>query len=953
MTPYEKTRIYSDYLDALPTKTPQEVKDTIVKLASIMFEAADQTVAPAIAAADPTKLAEYLGIDQLLDQAVSDPSDESIQYIKDTVDDKLDRLAGTNQSASDVGLKASVDSLFRELVKAKIDKNAVNAGKKEVEDKLATIQAANPNVDTASVMRNLEKAITYAMAGNLADFQSRRNMVDKLVNELNSSHDSTNAIDANAAIDYLTNALAERGLNTYTGNTNRELSGVQETQVTPYVVKLADLINNKIARDQEFNSASDELMQVITETANAIKERHPEADSEGLLGMLSQAVDMVKNYQGNSDEYKSIKKSVDPLATNLDAKRDSQNNVNIGVDYGNITANLDKAINTDPNSPEYQSVYDALINEVSTLEQKVDALHPNVPSKLVSYTKKVVEQGQQKDPNYDNSRKFLNTQLSNGFVEVVNHEKSNLGSDDEPGAVKPLVAQLFELLDAKTTNDISVLKSIDDGIDAVTMRTEDETLIDIMNDKIYKLFRDRQFGDEIVQLLDKAKARAEIDDQPKLAQIQDLSSKLTSAKASNSLGDQIKSAFAKLYNLGNQQTDTATRATETVNERSKTDQVSRILGIDELFDQLGKVPADALEAKLHERLEELKNTIPVDQIDISSVAEKVESAKQDFNVKIVQANEAANKARDEYNTAVRTLDENNPADWDKLHELQQNARGMAKEVKALRNKLDTLTKVFDFAEFNREISEQKTTQQSLALNTKEDDLRKQREEYYAAQHQSDKKAEEDDGTGGVAASTAPKYDIEAVVKGVYETLTRMIANKGVRAGYNDMIASIKKANAERKQLRSADPSADVKSVLAASFSEGTLGTGKAWSTYQINGNPQLGFPVFPFSELFGTNPKAVINYSEEGNIIYIKERELTMSDGSKRPGSWEIQISAYGDMIYGDVSIPNDPKNPAAGYDVNNAVEKDISTLMTRGGKPAFLADVFSALAALNPRMQI
>lgn len=952
MTPYEKTRIYSDYLDALPTKTPQEVKDTIVKLASIMFEAADQTVAPAIAAADPTKLAEYLGIDQLLDQAVSDPSDESIQYIKDTVDNKLDRLAGTNKSASDIGLKASLDSLFRELFKGKIDDDAVDAKKQEVEDKLATIQSANPNADTASVMRNLEKAITYAKAGNHTDFQSRRQMIDKLVNELNSSHDNTNGIDANAAIDYLTNALDERGLNTYTGETDRELSGVQENQVTPYVVKLTDLINNKIARDQEFNSASAELMQVITETANAIKERHPEADPEGLLDMLSQAVDMVKNYQGNSDEYKSIKKSVDPMATSLDAKRDSQNNVNIGVDYGNITANLDKVINTDPNSPEYQSVYDALINEVTTLEQKVDALHPNVPSKLVSYTKKVVEQGQQKDPNYDNSRKFLNTQLSNGFVEVVDHEKSNLGSDDEPGAVKPLINQLFELLDAKTTNDISVLNGIDAGIDAVTMRTEDDTLIDIMNDKIYKLFRDRQFGDEIVQLLDKAKARAEIDDQPKIAQIQDLSTKLISAKASNSLGDQIKSAFAKLYNLGNQQTDTATRATETITERNKADQVSRILGIDELFDQLGKVPADALEAKLHERLEELKNTVPVDQIDISSVAEKVESAKQDFNVKIVQANEAANKARDEYNTAVRTLDENNPSDWDKLHELQQNARSMAKEVKTLRNKLDTLTKVFDFAEFNREISEQKTTQQSLALNTKEDDLRKQREEYYAAQH-PDKKLDEDDGTGGAAASTTSKYDIEAVVKGVYETLTRMIANKGVRAGYNDMIASIKKANAERKQLRSADPSADVKSVLAASFSEGTLGTGKAWSTYQINGNPQLGFPVFPFSELFGSNPKAVINYSEEGNIIYIKERELTMSDGSKRPGSWEIQISADGDMIYGDVSIPNDPKNPAAGYDVNNAVEKDISTLMTRGGKPAFLADVFSALASLNPRMQI
>lgn len=397
--------------------------------------------------------------------------------------------------------------------------------------------------------------------------------------------------------------------------------------------------------------------------------------------------------------------------------------------------------------------------------------------------------------------------------------------------------------------------------------------------------------------------------------------------------------------------ETAVETPATPTEDNPVEKINQIIGIDELFNEVGNVPADALEAKLQERLDTVLNTIPINKIDISSVAEKIKSAKQSYNIQIVEANEAANKARDEYNEAQRTLDENKPSDWDKLHELQQNARQCAKELKSLRGKLDTINKVFDLSDFNRALSEKKTVQQSFELRSKEDELRKQREEYYADQHPSRIPTEKSSDS---QETKAPVFNPSTSVKAIQETLVRMVANKAVRESYNNMIASIKKANGERKQLRSTDPSADVKAIRAASFSEGTLVDNGVCSCYKLGGADNAPtFPVFPFSELFGANPKAIVSYDEGANLLSIKERTLNMSDGTQRPGSWEIQITADESGAYADVSVPNDPKNPADGYNMVNAVSADLASLNVRGARPKFLSDAFNELAKNNPRMQV
>lgn len=941
MTPYEKTRIYSDYLDAVPTRTPQEVKDTIVKLASIMFEAEAQTVAPAIAAADPKKLADYLGIDQLVDQAVSDPSDESLQYIKDTVDSKLDTLAGNNKTVGDVGLKPAIDRLFRELVKDKINDKEVDAQKADIEDKLAQLNVTDP-----AIKNSIEKAITYAKAGNLADFQSRRQLVDKMVNDLATSNTGS-AIDAAPAIDYLTQALADRGLSTYTGETDRELSGVKSKQLVPAVDHTIDLVNKKIAQDQEFDVATDEMLKSISDTANAIKAQRPDADTDGLIGNIKNAIDLVKSYQGGSDDYNNIKKNIEAQVMSIDAKRDGQSNVNIGVDYTSVTNHMNTAID----NPADQATYDALLQEVSTLDQKIKEYQLNIPARLKEYTEIVVEKGRQKDPSYADARKYLDNQVSLVVSELYKVAKRDTTGKSNLGAVKPLVEQLFNLLDAKISNDKSDDSSIGAATTGILSKTDDDGLINMVNREISPLIDSHVYNDQLLNLLQKLKDTAAELDKSTISQMQNLSSQIHSTKQSNMLGDQIKSAFAKLYNLGQQQQDTATRAKESTAARTQDNQVNQILGFDELVADVGKVPADELEAKLNERLAKLKETVPVSQIDIGSIGAKVDSIKQDYNVEIVQANEAANKARDEYNNAQRTLDENVPANWDKLDTLRKDYRAKTKKLNELKNKLDTINKVFDFSNFNREISDEKTTQQSFALRSKEDELRKDREAYHDAQHQSTTQS-----TDGSLAATPRSVAIDpsVAVKAIQETLVRMVANKSVRESYNNMIASIKKANGERKQLRSTDPSADVKAIRAASFSEGTLVDNGVCSCYKLGGADNAPtFPVFPFSELFGANPKAIVSYDEGANLLSIKERTLNMSDGTQRPGSWEIQITADESGAYADVSVPNDPKNPADGYNMVNAASADLASLNVRGARPKFLSDAFNELAKNNPRMQI
>lgn len=950
MTSYEKTRIFSDYLEALNSKTPKAVKDTIVKLAATLFEAAEATVDPSEVAEDPNKLADYLGIDRLVDQIVSNPSDRSVKSVQDTVASKIDALSNIYTNYEDVGLTQSVDKVYRAVLRAKKDPTEIAAAKQEVADKLATIEKTHPSLDTDGIMASLDDVVTCATKGDMNDFQALRQDVDNRLASIESGYTGINNIDAAPAIDALTKVLEDRGLIQVDSTTKSAYRDVAQSQLMPKVQAWVNCIHKKIADDKQFETNYNNLVSNIEDILETTQQEHPELDASGLLSEIQSAKDLVQS----NEKYDSLKGSIDTQVMKIDSLNAPKND--LGVDMNSIRANIEKAVATDPSSPEYQSAHDALASDINVLETKYTGIGQTLSEDLMSNIDIVIEKGRSNDPGYDAAFNYVNNQLSRIFTEI-----SKATGSDDAGQVSPLksaVASLYELLDKQLTSNQGYKTSEDNRATECTKSCPDDNLTKVINDAS-KLANKREFTEDLEGMLYDVVESTKDLDASKVNQMHNMDTKLSIMGRRNDIGAKIRQAFARLYNLGASQSDLATRERETTETRDQQSQVNQILGIDEMFNSLGTVPASELQAKFKERLEQLRQTMPAEQIDVSSIGDKIESEKQALNIELVQANDKANKARETFNQAQRTLDETVPENWDKLDELRKEARAAQKDVADIKKKLTTLATAFDMAEFNRLVSEEKTTSRSLKLNTREDELRKGREAYNLSQHKDNGASDNamDPSLFGISAPAHSFEERQAFASGLQTTFSKMLLVPAVREAYNNAIAGLKGAFAERRRMKEADPSADVSGVLAANYANGSLVQSEEgpWSCVEIaaRGRTALPFPVYPFTELFGANPKAVISVAGDGTALVIKERELTLASGAKRPGSWEINVRTDDLDVNIYTSVPNDPDNPADGYTMELADNISLDEMRGSGAKTALLSYALETLVSGNPKMQV
>ena len=949
MTSYEKTRIFSDYLEALNSKTPKAVKDTIVRLAATLFEAAEATVDPSEVAEDPSKLADYLGIDRLVDQIVSNPSDRSIKSVQDTVDSKIDELSGIYTNYEDLGLTKSVDKVYKAVLRTKKDPAEIDAAKKEVEAKLANIEQNHPSLDTDGIMAGIDDVIACATEGNMNEFQAKRQDVDNRLASIESGYTGINNIDASQAIAALTKALEDRGLVQVASKAKDDYRKVEQSQLMPKVQAWVNCIHKKAADDNQFETNYNNLVSNIEDLVETLKQEHPDLNADGLLTDIQSAKELVES----NEKYDSLKGSIDTQVMRINALTEPEND--LGVDMNNIRANIEKAIATDPASPEYQSVHDALASDISVLESKYTEIGETLSEDLMSNIDTVIEKGRSNDPGYEAAFNYINNQLSQIFTAIT----KATGSDAvQASPLKSNIASLYELLDKQLASNQGFRTSQDRLATVCTANCPDDHLVDLIN-HVSNLANERNFNEDFEGMLGDIVESTKDVDESKVNQLHNMNTKLSIMGRRYDIGAKIRQAFAKLYNLGSQQSDLATRERETEEARDQRSQVNQILGIDEMFNSLGKVSASELQAKFKERLEQLRQTVPVEQIDVSSIGEKIEGEKKALDIELVQANDNANKAREEFNKAQRQLDESVPENWDKLDELRKAARAAQKEVVDIKKKISTLNTAFDMAEFNRLVSEEKTTSRSLKLNTREDELRKGREAYSLSQHKDngEQSGNEIDPSLLVDSSSYSIEDRQALISSLQDTLRKMLLVPAVRESYNNAIAGLKGAFAERRRMKEADPSADVSGVLAANYANGSLVQSEEgpWSCVEIavRGLEPKPFPVYPFTELFGANPKAVVSVSDDGTTLIIKERELTLASGAKRPGSWEINIEADDSNVIVYASMPSNPDDPSEGYVMKLIDQSPLDEMRGRGAKPSALSFAFEELVAINPKMQV